>query len=146
MGISELDMQWHPLSPLLGLDDHHTGADPGDGFSPPKASRQLRVWAPTMRGRRIRGGPAGGQRRPVSVNTRTFTGSALGESVHSEHGSLDRTVDNLRAAGLVATGTDPDDPRFDYRAHACRCDGGAASPEEAAAHVITTNTAYDVEE
>jgi hypothetical protein len=84
----------------------------------------------------------------VSVKTRTFSGGAVGDSVHSEDGSLDRPVGNLTAAGLVTAGTDPDDPGFDYRAYGFGVGGGAASAGEAAAHVIGTATAtvYDVED
>jgi hypothetical protein len=42
----------------------------------------------------------------------------------------------MRAGRLVAFGVDPTDPSSDYRAHDVGIDGGAASAEEAAIHII----------
>jgi hypothetical protein len=149
MGISsEFDVQWHSLSPQLRPGDHDTGVDPGDGFSAPMVSRQLRVWAPTTRGRRIRREPVGGPQRAVSVKLRTFSGRAVGVSVHSEDRSLDSPWAISGQPGLSPPERIPTiaGPIIGHMASA----SVALRPRqgELTAHVIATDTdtVYDVEE
>jgi hypothetical protein len=68
--------------------------------------------------------------------THRWDGDGIGDSVDSDGEPIDDQVGDSRAGRLVAFGVDPTDPTTDYRAHDVGVDGGAASAEEAAMHII----------
>jgi hypothetical protein len=68
--------------------------------------------------------------------TDRWDGDGIGDSADSDGEPIDDQVGDSRAGRLVAFGVDPTDPASDYRAHDVGIDGGAASAEEAAMHII----------
>jgi hypothetical protein len=68
--------------------------------------------------------------------TDRWDGDGIGDSADSDGEPIDDQVGDSRAGRLVAFGVDPTDPTTDYRAHDVGIDGGAASAEEAAMHIV----------
>jgi hypothetical protein len=68
--------------------------------------------------------------------TDQWDGDGLGDSADSDGEPIDDQVGDMRAGRLVAFGIDPTDSSTDYLAHDVGIDGGAASAEEAAMHIV----------
>lgn len=68
--------------------------------------------------------------------TDQWDGDGIGDSADSDGEPIDDQVGGMRAGRLVAVDIDPTDPGTDYLAHDIGIDGGAASAEEAAMHVV----------
>ncbi|MDT5318375.1 MAG: hypothetical protein QOJ56_4172, partial [Mycobacterium sp.] len=137
MGISEFDdVQAHLLEPEESLDSEQTGIDLDEGYSPPERSRELRAWGLTAREARTRESLARRLAREVPDVTDRWDGDGIGDSADSDGERLDDQVGDMRAGRLVAFDIDPTDPSTNYRAHDVGIDGGAASAEEAAIHIV----------
>jgi len=63
-------------------------------------------------------------------------GDGLGDALDTDGELLDDQVGSVRAGRLVLSDTTSLDPRAEYWAHDIGIDGGAASAEEAAVHVV----------
>lgn len=63
-------------------------------------------------------------------------GDGIGDSSDTDGEPIDAQVGAMRAGRLVAFDLDPTDSGTDYLAHDVGIDGGAASAEEAAIHII----------
>ena len=74
--------------------------------------------------------------REVPDVTDQWDGDGIGDSADSDGEAIDDQVGDMRAGRLVAFGIDPADPSTDYLAHDVGIDGGAASAEEAAMHIV----------
>ena len=68
--------------------------------------------------------------------TDRWDGDGIGDSADSDGEPIDHQVGDMRAGRLVAFDVDPTDPATDYLAHDVGIDGGAASAEEAAMHIV----------
>jgi hypothetical protein len=68
--------------------------------------------------------------------TDRWDGDGIGDSTDSDGEPIDNQVGDSRAGRLVAFDIDSTDPSTDHRAHDVGVDGGAASAEEAAIHII----------
>lgn len=68
--------------------------------------------------------------------TARWDGDGIGDSADSDGEPIDDQVGGRRAGRLVAFDVDPTDPGTDYLAYDVGIDGGAASAEEAAIHII----------
>ena len=68
--------------------------------------------------------------------TDQWDGDGIGDTADSDGELIDDQVGDMRAGRLVAFDLDATDPGTDYRAHDVGIDGGAASAEEAAMHIV----------
>jgi hypothetical protein len=137
MGNSEFDdVAAHLLEPEESLDSEQTGIDLDEGYSPPESPRELGDWGLTAREARTHESLAHRLAREVPDVTDRWDGDGIGDSADSDGEPIDDQVGDSRAGRLVAFGIDPADPTTDYRAHDVGIDGGAASAEEAAMHII----------
>ena len=137
MGISEFDdVAAHLLEPEESLDSEQTGIDLDEGYSPPESPRELRAWGLTAREARTHESLARRLARELPDVTDQWDGDGIGDSADSDGELIDGQVGDMRAGRLVAFEVDPRDPSSDYRAHDVGIDGGAASAEEAAIHII----------
>ena len=137
MGNSEFDdVAAHLLEPEESLDSEQTGIDLDEGYSPPESPRELGDWGLTASEARTHESLARRLAREVPDVTDRWDGDGIGDSADSDGEPIDDQVGDSRAGRLVAFGVDPTDPTTDYRAHDVGIDGGAASAEEAAMHII----------
>jgi hypothetical protein len=137
MGISEFDdVQAHLLEPEESLDSEQTGIDLDEGYSPPERPRELRAWGLTTREARTHESLARRLASEVPDVTDQWDGDGIGDSADSDGERIDDQVGDMRAGRLVAFDVDPTDPGTDYLAHDVGIDGGAASAEEAAMHIV----------
>lgn len=137
MGISEFDdVAAHLLEPEESLDSEQTGIDLDEGYSPPESPRELRAWGLTAREARIHESLARRLAREEPEVIDRGDGDGIGDSADSDGELIDDQVGDRRAGRLVAFGIDPTDSSFDYRAYDVGIDGGGASAEEAAVHIV----------
>ena len=137
MDTSEFDdVSAHLLSPEESLDDDETGVDPDEGYSAAESPRELRAWGLTAREARTHESLARRLAREVADDSNVGDGDGIGDTVGGDGEPLDHQVGNRRSGRLIAYAPDPDDFGSDYRARDVGVDGGAASAEEAAMHII----------
>ena len=137
MGNSEFDdVAAHLLEPAESLDSEQTDIDLDEGYSPPERPRELGAWGLVASEARTHESLARRLAREVPDVTDRWDGDGIGDSADSDGEPIDDQVGDSRAGRLVAFGVDPTDPTTDYRAYDVRIDGGAASAEEAAMHII----------
>jgi hypothetical protein len=123
---------------LLDPEDTLDDRDPLDeGYSPPERTRATEDWGTTARETAEGEDWAGRLAREVPNLTDDEDDDGLGDVEGTDGELLDDEVGDLRAGRLVATdegfGADTDDELY---ASDAGIDGGAASAEEAAVHVI----------
>jgi Family of unknown function (DUF5709) len=144
MDTSEFDdITAHLLSPEESLDDEESGADPDEGYSPADSPRELRAWGLTMREARTHESLSRRLAGEVHDVSAIGDGDGIGDIADGDGEPVDRQVGNRRSGRLVAYALDADNSSSDYRAHDVGVDGGAASAEEAAMHVIEPSAEYD---
>ncbi|MBU8813686.1 DUF5709 domain-containing protein [Mycolicibacterium goodii] len=137
MGISEFDdVAGHLLEPEESLDSEETGIDLDEGYSPPESPRELGAWGITAWEARTHESLARRLAREEPDVTDRWDGDGIGDSVDSDGEPVDDQVGDARAGRLVAVEIDPTDPTTDYRAYDVGVDGGAASAEESAMHIV----------
>ncbi|MGV0786025.1 DUF5709 domain-containing protein [Mycolicibacterium sp. XJ2] len=138
MGNSEFDdVAAHLLEPEESLDSEETGIDLDEGYSPPERPWELGVWGLTVDEARTHESLARRLAREVPDLTDRWDGDGIGDRVDGDGEPIDDQVGDDRAGRLVAFDIDPTDPTTDYRAHDVGIDGGAASAEEAAMHIVS---------
>jgi hypothetical protein len=137
MAISEFDdVSAHLLEPEESLDSEQTGIDLDEGYSPPESPRELGAWGLTELEASTHESLSRRLAREVPEVTDWWDGDGIGDSADSDGEPIDDQVGGTRAGRLVAFGIDPSDDTTDYRAYDVGIDGGGASAEEAAMHVI----------
>jgi hypothetical protein len=136
------DVQSHLLSPEESLDDDETDVDADEGYSPPESPRELRAWGLTTREARMHESLTRRLARELPDVGGLGDGDGIGDSLDGDGEPLDHQVGYRRAGRLVAFDVDPDGSS-DYRAHDVGIDGGAASAEEAAIHIIDEDSDID---
>jgi hypothetical protein len=137
MGISEFDdVEAHLLEPEESLDSEQTGIDLDEGYSPPERPRELQAWGLTAREARTHESLARRLARELPDVSDLWDGDGIGDSADSDGEPFDDQVGGMRAGRLVAFDVDPTDSGTDYLAHDVGIDGGAASAEEAAIHIV----------
>lgn len=118
------------------LDDQEVGEDLDEGYSPPERPWGASAWGTTadeaaghepLEYRLAREEP------PADYDQ---DGDGLGDVSGTDGELIDDQVGDARAGRLVLEDLDEDDFRSDYRALDVGIDGGAASAEEAAVHII----------
>lgn len=122
---------------LLDPEDTLEDLDPYDeGYSPPERPLATRDWGATA-AEEATGESWAGRLARESPDVTATSGDGLGDTTDTDGELLDDEVGDLRAGRLVATneGFGPD---IDAELHATDIgiDGGAASAEEAAMHVV----------
>jgi hypothetical protein len=137
------DITAYLLSPEESLDDEESGADPDEGYSPADSPRELRAWGLTTREARTHESLSRRLVGEVPDVSAIGDGDGIGDIADGDGEPVDRQVGNRRSGRLVAYALDADDSGSDYRAHDVGVDGGAASAEEAAMHVIESSAEYD---
>ena len=146
MGNDEFDdVAAHLLEPEESLDSEETGIDLDEGYSPPESPRELWAWGLTAREARTHESLARRLAREVPDVTDRWDGDGIGDVADSDGEPIDDQVGDSRAGRLVAFGVDPTDPTTDYRAHDVGIDGGAASAEEAAMHIIADESTVSLD-
>ena len=143
MGNSEFDdVEAHLLEPEESLDSEQTGIDLDEGYSPPESPRELRAWGLTAREAKTHESLDRRLARELPDVTDRWDGDGIGDSTDSDGEPLDDQVGRSRAGRLVAFDIDPSDPAADFLAHDVGIDGGAASAEEAAIHIVDDDPRY----
>jgi hypothetical protein len=127
----------NPLLPEESLDDQETGGDLDEGYSPPERPWGLSAWGTTADEAAGRESLSSRLPHEQPEPGEEFPGDGIGD-VPDAVGELvgDQQVGDLRAGRLVLGDVDELDTRSDYWASDVGIDGGAASAEEAAVHII----------
>lgn len=126
------------LRPQESLDDEETGDDLDTGYSPPERPLAVREWGITAGeaashedlGHRL----AREQREQVLDE-----GDGIGDTSDTDGEAFDDQVGTARAGRLIAPDAGAENTGYDgvdYWARDVGIDGGAASAEEAAVHVV----------
>jgi hypothetical protein len=129
---------FNPLSSEEEYDEDEFGEDILDeGYSPPERPLGVSEWGLTAREAASHEDLAHRLTREVPELSAQDEGDGLGDAVDTDGELLDDQVGDERAGRLVGGDTDGD-VGFDedYTARDAGIDGGAASAEEAAAHVV----------
>ncbi|QRP47654.1 DUF5709 domain-containing protein [Amycolatopsis sp. FDAARGOS 1241] len=124
---------------LLDPEDTLEDGDPYDeGYSPPERPLEVREWGMTAAEELAGESWEGRLARELPDVTTDLDGDDLGDTTDTDGELVDDEVGDARAGRLVAQdagfGPDLDDELY---ASDAGIDGGAASAEEAAVHVIT---------
>ncbi|EPD68725.1 DUF5709 domain-containing protein [Streptomyces sp. HGB0020] len=128
---------FNPLSPEEEYDEDEFGADILDeGYSPPDRLLGVSEWGLTAREAASHEDLAHRLRREVPELSAQDEGDGLGDAVDTDGELLDDQVGDERAGRLVGGDADGDVGFDDYTARDAGIDGGAASAEEAAVHVV----------
>jgi hypothetical protein len=123
----------NPLLPEESLDDDETGEDPDEGYSPPERPWGLYAWGTTADEAADHESLGGRLSREVPESDEEPPGDVPGTD---GEWAGDQQVGDLRAGRLVLGDVDELDARSDYWASDVGIDGGAASAEEAAVHIV----------
>ncbi|HEY1702351.1 MAG TPA: DUF5709 domain-containing protein [Trebonia sp.] len=121
-----------PLSPEESLDDQETGEDLDEGYSPPERPWGMLAWGTTADEAASHESLASRLAHEIP----SPDGSADGDVSGTDGELTDREAGDLRAGRLLLADLDDSDPRSDFRAMDVGIDGGAASAEEAAVHIV----------
>jgi hypothetical protein len=121
-----------PLPPEEGLDDDEVGDDPDEGYSPGERPRALDTWGTTER-EELEGESLDVRLAREQPDVEDDPqGDGIGDASDTDGEPIDDEVGDARAGRLVR-----DDAAFDDElAIDVGVDGGAASAEEAAVHVV----------
>ncbi|WP_327592706.1 DUF5709 domain-containing protein [Streptomyces chartreusis] len=134
---------FNPLSPEEEYDEDEFGVDILDeGYSPPERPLGVSEWGLTAREGASHEDLAHRLRREVPELSAQDDGDGLGDTVDTDGELLDDQVGDVRAGRLVGWDADGDVGfNDDYTARDVGIDGGAASAEEAAIHVVSERDA-----
>jgi hypothetical protein len=133
---AELDGDVRLLRPQESLDDEETEYDPDTGYSPNERPWEIDRWgltaAEAARGEDL----AHRLARELPDQVDDVAGDGIGDTVGTDGEPLDDQVGDVRAGRLLAAEQDPADAGSDQWAWDAGIDGGAASAEEAAIHIV----------
>lgn len=124
------------LPPEESLDEDETDLGADESYSPAERPRGLLAWGITDREQ------ASGEdfdhrlAREQPDLPESLLGDGIGDASDTDGELLDDEVGDVRAGRLVAATFDPADPDSDLWAVDAGIDGGGASAEEAAVHVV----------
>lgn len=125
-----------PLSPEESLDDQEVGEDLDEGYSPPERPWGISAWGTTADEAASHESLDSRLAHEVPSPDGSEDGDGLGDAPGTDGELIDGEVGDLRAGRLVLADLDASDPRSDFRALDVGIDGGAASSEEAAVHIV----------
>jgi Family of unknown function (DUF5709) len=135
MTASDGDVDPALLSPEESLDDDELG-DIEAGYSPAERPLGSTAWGTTEREQSTREDLTHRLAREESDQTADDDTDGLGDSSDTDGELIDDEVGDARAGRLVASDVDDFDSQSDFWANDIGIDGGAASAEEAAVHVV----------
>jgi hypothetical protein len=135
MTASDGDVDPALLSPEESLDDDELG-DIEAGYSPAERPLGSTAWGTTEREQSTREDLTHRLAREESDQTADDDTDGLGDSSDTDGELIDDEVGDARAGPLVASDVDDFDSQSDFWANDIGIDGGAASAEEAAVHVV----------
>jgi hypothetical protein len=135
MTASDGDVDPALLSPEESLDDDELG-DLEAGYSPAERPLGSTAWGTTEREQSTREDLTHRLAREESDQTADDDTDGLGDSSDTDGELIDDEVGDARAGRLVASDVDDFDSQSDFWANDIGIDGGAASAEEAAVHVV----------
>ncbi|MFF7199555.1 MULTISPECIES: DUF5709 domain-containing protein [unclassified Streptomyces] len=122
-----------------GLDDEEIGDFLDAGYSPPERPLGIGEWGVTAREALSHEDLDHRLAREVGENA-VDEGDGIGDASDTDGELIDDEVGDERAGRLLAWDTDVTGGRrydgYDYWAHDVGIDGGAASAEEAAVHIV----------
>lgn len=125
------------LPPEESLDSDELGDDVDEaGYSPLDFRSGNLSWGLTAREARTSEPLSARLARELPDETDEFFGDGIGDAVDTDGEIIDDQVGSLRAGRLVWAAPDSLDPAAGYWANDVGIDGGAASAEEAAIHVV----------
>lgn len=124
------------LRPQESLDDEELGDDLDAGYSPFERPLGSTAWGTTEREAATKEDLTHRLAREVSDQTYFADDDGIGDSSDTDGELIDDEVGDSRAGRLVAWGLDASEPGADYWARDVGIDGGAASAEEAAVHIV----------
>lgn len=125
-----------PLSPEESLDDQETGEDLDEGYSPPERPWGITAWGTTADEAASHESLASRLAHEIPLPDGSEDGDGLGDVSGTDGELIDGEVGDLRSGRLILADLDETDPRSDLRAVDAGLDGGAASAEEAAVHIV----------
>ena len=126
----------NPLSPEESLDEAEFGEDIADGYSPAERPWGVSEWGVTSYEESRHESLARRLAREEREVTDEPEGDGIGDSIGTDGELIDDQVGDRRAGRLVLGPIDELDPSSDYWATETGIDGGGASAEEAAIHVV----------
>ncbi|MFJ8613549.1 DUF5709 domain-containing protein [Streptomyces sp. NPDC093675] len=135
----------NPLRMQEDYDEDELGEDVLDqGYSPPEAPLAVDDWGLTASEGASHEDLTHRLRRELPESRGQLEGDGLGDTVGTDGELIDDQVGAERAGRLVGRDADSANSGFDddYWARDVGIDGGAASAEEAAVHVVPDNDNY----
>ncbi|MER7743607.1 DUF5709 domain-containing protein [Streptomyces sp. NPDC096538] len=130
----------NPLRSQEGFDEDELGEDVLDqGYSPAEAPLGVNEWGLTAREGASHEDLTHRLRREVPEVSSSEEGDGLGDTVDTDGELIDDQVGDARAGRLLSWDTDVNVTGYDgddYWARDVGIDGGAASAEEAAIHIV----------
>lgn len=124
------------LPPEESLDEDETDLATDESYSPVERPRGLEAWGTTDREEASPEDLEHRLAREEPDASESLPGDGIGDSSDTDGEALDEEVGDARAGRLVAAEFDPSDPDSDLWAVDTGIDGGGASAEEAAVHVV----------
>jgi hypothetical protein len=125
------------LPPDESLDDEELGADvDGPGYSPLDRPIGSLAWGVTAYEASMHEPLSRRLAREVPDIAAEEVGDGIGDASDTNGEPIDDQVGYLRAGRLVWSTQDAGDPSSDFRAEDVGIDGGGASAEEAAVHIV----------
>lgn len=125
------------LPPDESLDSDELGDDIEEtGYSPLDRRPADLAWGFTEREARSHESLSDRLAREVPDETDEFIGDGIGDTTDTDGEIIDDQVGSIRAGRLAWAFPDSFDPASDYLANDFGIDGGAASAEEAAMHIV----------
>jgi hypothetical protein len=124
------------LPPEESLDEDEIDLGTDESYSPVERPRGLQAWGTTEREAANREDLQHRLAREEPDVAWSLLGDGIGDASDTDGEPLDEEVGDARAGRLVAAAFDPSDPDADLWAVEAGIDGGGASAEEAAIHVV----------
>jgi hypothetical protein len=118
------------------LDEEEVGFDLDEGYSPGERPRGITAWGTTEREDILREDLEMRLRNEEPEIGDRYIGDGIGDSFDTDGELIDDQVGDARAGRLVFEDLDPGEPNQEYWAVDVGIDGGGASGEEAAMHIV----------
>jgi hypothetical protein len=125
-----------PLPEEEALDEDEVGIDPGEGYSPPERPQGITAWGTTEYEDIVREDLATRLAHEEPELSDRYVGDGIGDSFDTDGEPIDDQVGDVRAGRLTFEDLDPSEPNQEYWAVDVGIDGGGASAEEAAMHIV----------
>ena len=125
------------LPPEESLDEDEIDLGEDESYSPVERPQGLRAWGITDREEAANEDLAHRLAREEPDVAELLFGDGIGDAYDTDGEPIDDEVGDVRAGRLLVAAFDPSDPGSDLWAIDVGVDGGGASAEEAAVHVVS---------